>query len=734
MMLRSTGLALGLCLALATPVLAQDPESLFHRAYFLEHEQGSLEAARKLYEDVAASSAASPALQADARTRASALAEADRASDLAALMPPGAVLYAELAHPGESLVRLLEGFGLTGSLEEAAARGGFTVRPESVRALAGIRALAIGLTRLPQNGNAPGGVLIADAGDVEILRGALEAGILARGTPAASVHGVPTWSLPQGIHVALGQRLVVVSDRREEVEGVLARLADPAAPSLAQASGMKARLAERGDGPAFVCVDAAPLVPLLKAQLAAQGDPGVAALSAALDLDHLEALTGRLQIDAGGLSLDCDLFLAEGHRNLVFNLMRKVPIDPALLDRIPAGAAAFAAFSFNERGPALAPLERNADGAPVVTALDFGRELFANLAGACLFVVPGGAPIPSAALLLSSNDPARTEAVLGLLLGLANVTGGSTLDGQADEIDGAPTRVYRLPPGIPLYLTRLEDGLILSPSQELIESALEARSSGRSVLRDEAFQSSLGQLDKDTTLAVCAHAGRVLATAQPYLQGEQREHLRPFAEVLDQTVVVLRQHHSATRLSYSLALQGLPKIDLLLGQALARQRAEGGQVALRSLPATAQAPRAEALMPRFARLAAREGGAAEARALARQELAGMRDDPRALNNFAWALLTEPAYAARFDDLALEFARVANEVSGSSVWQYLDTQAFAEFRAGNTAEAIALEERALEHVESSSDRGAMEASLARFRAARAQALEAGSARVAEEKRP
>jgi len=103
----------------------------------------------------------------------------------------------------------------------------------------------------------------------------------------------------------------------------------------------------------------------------------------------------------------------------------------------------------------------------------------------------------------------------------------------------------------------------------------------------------------------------------------------------------------------------------------------------------------------------------------------MADDPRALNDFAWALLTDDVFAERFDGLAGEFALAANEASGYSVWQYLDTLALARFRAGEVESAIEIQEKALGLVEASADRPAVEASLARFRrASKALAEEAG----------
>jgi hypothetical protein len=356
----------------------------------------------------------------------------------------------------------------------------------------------------------------------------------------------------------------------------------------------------------------------------------------------------------------------------------------------------------------------------VVTAMDFGRELFANLAGFALYVVPGGnGPIPEAALVLSSNDPARTNAILSFFLGFGNaLTTGGDLAGQEDEIAGAPTRVFKLPPGLPLYLSTMENTLVLSPSEDLIERALGGRANGRSVLHDEAFASELGRLSKDTMVAMFAHAGRVLEVLQPRLGEGERAQLARFAPALAHTVVALQSRHSNTQLGMTLALHGMPRVDGLLSELLKSQR-ERGEVSRKADAAQ------EGLQANFARLAASDAKAA--RAFARQQLPLVADDARALNNFAWTLLTEEPYAGHFDDLALEYAKASNAASHMGVWQYLDTLALAQFRAGAVHEAIAVEERALQAVEADGDRADVTASLARYRAAEGQ-------KVATEKTP
>jgi hypothetical protein len=125
---------------------------------------------------------------------------------------------------------------------------------------------------------------------------------------------------------------------------------------------------------------------------------------------------------------------------------------------------------------------------------------------------------------------------------------------------------------VQLYLTRQENTLLLSPSEDLIERALAARASGHSVLHDEAFAADLGRLTKDTTFALCAHAGRLLSVAEPFLGEQERAELAPYSPLLTRTVVALQGQHSNTRLGFALALHGLPKVDGLVAQLLSQQR------------------------------------------------------------------------------------------------------------------------------------------------------------------
>lgn len=573
MSLRRLGLALGASLVFVPVLAAQSAEADFHHAYFLERERGHLEEALTLYREVAESPSAAAGLREEASRRARGVSEDLAAVDLARLMPAEAIAYAELVQPGEALTRVLAQLGLGASFEEAARQGTFTVSPELVRGLIGLRAAAVALTRLPEGGGAPGGVFVLHTGEQDALRGLIESFVLVQGIPGASLGATPTWSLTNGIELALTQRLVIVASERSELEGVLARLAGQGGSSLADAPELARALARRKLDPFFACVNAAALRPFLQAKLA-NGDPRLALAARLIDPEHLQCAFARLALGEDGLMLESELQLDGAHQNLVLNFLRPAPLDPVTLELVPRGAAAFLATAFNERGPALAPLHTNSAGVPAVSALDLPRELFANVAGLALYVMPGGGAVPEAALVLSSNDPVRTQAVLGLALGLANqFATGRGLEGEEDEIAGVPTRLYRIPPGIPLYLAATGNQLVLSPSEALVERALTSRASAQSILRDEAFAAELGRLDRDSTLAVCAHLGRLAEVARPYLDEGQRGELARVAPALSGTVLGLRTSHGDARLALALSLTHLPRVDGLIGGLLAARRA-----------------------------------------------------------------------------------------------------------------------------------------------------------------
>ena len=179
-------------------------------------------------------------------------------------------------------------------------------------------------------------------------------------------------------------------------EEVLVRLDGGSTASLASAGAMEQALAMRGDDLLYFCVNAEPLRPLLSAVLEreAQRDPGAATALAMLDVDSLRSVAGHLAVGGEGLELEVALDLEEGHQNLAFNLLRMPSVRESTLELVPRGAAFFLATALNEARPVAAG-EQDPD-AEVVSLMDFGRELFGNVADVALFGLPSTSASPQA--------------------------------------------------------------------------------------------------------------------------------------------------------------------------------------------------------------------------------------------------------------------------------------------------------------------------------------------------
>jgi thiol-disulfide isomerase/thioredoxin len=129
---------------------------------------------------------------------------------------------------------------------------------------------------------------------------------------------------------------------------------------------------------------------------------------------------------------------------------------------------------------------------------------------------------------------------------------------------------------------------------------------------------------------------------------------------------------------------------------------------------------AEATVRRFL-IASREGDAS-AIAIAREAANGeMRENPAALNAFAWEMLDNVRFEGKDLALALDWARRAAEITNRADGMILDTLALALFENGRVDEAIKTQEDAVRLFEaavgaSSEELTDMQSRLKRFRQA------------------
>jgi len=735
---------------------AETPDQVFYRAYYLEVSDGDLAGAAELYTKVVDSRDANSELKRSAQVRLEGCREELACSDFAALMPPNALAYVELRQPGEQVLRLLGQLGLTidenGTAPPEETR--FAIHPALIRELLGIKGAALAVTSFNPMKQQPSGVVVFHPGNMEVIRGILETGMPIGGKPSKPIASFATYKVEGDYYVTFTRRLVIASAERSEIADVIKRLRGESKKSLATSDELGDTLANRDDALLYFCVHAKPIMPIVNGMLALGGtqnrELGIA--RALLDPNSLRTISGTIGINDDGLFANMAVRLDSGHHNLVYNLLRLPPIDPQTLKTVPAGVAGFFAMSLSDADAVYqaAPPD-DGENTPVITGLDLLREVFANIIGVSVFVLPpagetasAGMPVPDVAAIITVHDPSKSDALWSQLLGVASLaSGGGALEGTANEIEGQTVRQYKFPNGVSVYFTKADNTLLIAGTESALSRTLAAHARGESVLTDTAFKAGVGRIGPDSTFAFFAHPARCAQVATRFAPPGAMDAAEPVIRAMTNTVASLVVDHSGQLWQLSLRVTGMPEVGPLVTQYMMQQREAGAAAAaaareiavLRSQmqqakqngdweAAAEQAERALARRPsdanlleaKFRVLAARPGDTSAAREFGNEILKRASDDAEFLNDFAWCLLTEEEYGGRFAELALRLSERSNELTEHSIWAYVDTLALAKFETGDVAAAVELERKALELCSDSSNRRTVERALQRFEAA------------------
>lgn len=733
--LRLAAVALAVAVVPVTAARAGSSDETFYQAYYLDRGAGDPAAAMPLYEKVIADRSVDERLRAEARSRLAACREELSTRDFARLMPPQTLAYFELNRPGEQISRLLDQLGLLrgrdGRTEQRIA-----ISPELIQAVLGLRGAAVAVTGFDPVHQQPVGVAVLHPGELDIVRGLIETGVPIQGKPVEPVEGFATYQIEGQAYVTLTQRLVVISNQPSLIQEVVRRINGQISPSLADDPVIAPAIAARGDDALlFFCVNAKKVMPIVSGMMAAGAAQNreVAMANALLDPASLELVAGRVGIGRDGIGLDVQLQLADGHRNLIYNLLRLPPLERETLAHVPDGAAAFVAVALNERAPAgeAAAKKGESPAAPVVTAMDFGREVFGNIVSLAVFALPpeggapaggapaGGPPIPDVAAVITVNDPGKSEALWAQLLGVAGmVSGRSPLKGDSVEIAGVQARSFTVEGGVTVYLAHDGHDMIVSPSKSAVARAIEAGRSGRSILDDARFAATRERIGPSTTKLLFAHPQRCAQIARLYARPAEMAQVEPILAEMGETTASILVSHSDREFRISARVSGLPKVGGLVsamftnmqgqrerqaqaqaqrrGRIAAVERAGTWEKAEAELAALEGAPEKsfDVLMARFKALALLKKDREAALAVGEALFASIADNPLALNNFAWALLTEEQYAGQYAELALKCAQRSNERTAFGNWAYLDTLALAKFQTGRLEEAVDLQRKAI----------------------------------------
>jgi len=719
---------------------ATTPSDQFHRAYYLDVQEGDWATAAKLYEQALTDKNLEESLQHVAKARLAVCREELAAQDFARLVPPNTLAYAEFSRPGAQLERLLGQLGLLTDPSEPVQPGEGETRvaisPALIRELTGMRGAAVAVTGFDFIKQEPTGVLIVHPGNLEVVRGFLETGLPIGGTAVEPILGHATYDIEGDVLVTLTSRLIVASPSRNEIKGVVRRLMGKETSCLADSSDVAEELAARGDSMVFFCLNARPVMTIANTMLAAaaQASPEAAVARVALDPESLRSIVGKAGVSDDGLFLDLILRLADGHQNLLYNFLRTPPIHRETLRGVPAGAAVFLASALNDPPTENAAVS-DTGGDRIVTALDFGRELFANLTSFALFALapeePGTSarkPVPDVGAVLTVNDPSKSELLWTQMLGLASLaTGRGAVEGVTAEIAGTTVRTFQFPDGIKVYLAISGNDVMIASSESTMKRSLRAKQSGESVLDDPTFASTIDRITASTTKAIYAHPGRIMKIAANF-DREAAEANQQIGALLDNTIASFVVAHARDRLHIGLNVTGLPDVGPFVTQQLVMEKRKQSldhdfRSALKSKNwnkalttvdeiLAAQPDNLAMLENRCRILSYRLPDADAARACFADYYAKAENHPQALNNFAWALLTDDRFKEQWDDVALKMSLRCNDLTKQKNWRYVDTLALAKFRNGLTTEAIELQKKAIALAGGNAS-DAMSEALARF---------------------
>jgi tetratricopeptide (TPR) repeat protein len=721
---------------------ADTVENRFYEAYYAERAQGNWDLAAQLYEKVADDRHADQALRETAAARLAVCREELASSDLARLMPPNAWAYVELKRPGDQVVRLLDALGLLAEPGAVPTEGQrrVAVSPALIKEALGIRGAAVAITGFDLKTQNPHGVLVFHPGEIAVVRGLLETGLPVGGEVVESIGGFPTYSVENEVLVTLTSRLVVVSPQRGHIEGVIDRLKGGTKSSMATNPALKMGIQDRDDALVMFFVNAKAMMPMIKPLLlaATMANREAAMAQTLLDIDSFDSLAGSLGVSESGLFLDLALRLDEDHRNLVFNFFRTPAINPDTFKCVPEGAAAVLAGALNSAGSHYQSDASGSTGSPPpVSALDIGREIFANITSFAAFALPpdgspptGGPPIPDVGLAMTVHDPAISEALWTQVLGLASFAAGApAVAGPVTTIAGASVRSYQFPDGITVYFTTAGNDVLIGTTKAAIAASLEARNGGRSIYNDKAFKAGLARLTKDSTEALFIQMGRCAAIAKSFMSERDLAEAAPAFAMLADTTATIIEDYSGEVFRTSALISGIPNVGEFVSQMVTAELGKGrhhGRVhhaaktstwdeALKTLDAQLRdRPNdLELLKAKFDVLASDKKDRAAALALADSVYEQYKDDATTLNNLAWALLTESKAAASYGDLAVKLSTRSNELTDYGNWMFVDTLALAKFTAGDAAAAVKLENKAIELCGDCSGLAELKKAVARF---------------------
>jgi tetratricopeptide (TPR) repeat protein len=518
--------------------------------------------------------------------------------DPAELMPPNTLVYVELGSPGkqiETILNLLKGTPFENPLTVIpgprghAGPGGASpdqiiaslLNPSMIAEFKKIRGLAVGVTGMRHDN--PPMVAVLYPGKSDALRGIILAllGIVAK--PGEPIEGMTSLVIEDSAGVVYDDNVIIFAQSLEQLNWcVKQHLGLTNNPTLASSNKSFAKISKkaRNENLMTLWANVDEVYTRLLKQFPADLTPEqIFWANTIADFNSIDDLIAYTYINDVGLTSEANITFKDGHKCLVYDMIRTPNLSRAGLEAVPPEAIGLISFALGQ--PDGTQAKAVSEKLQNVTGLDIGREIFANIEQLTLFAVPSeqasGKGIPqlpaSFGLAITSHNPQQTRQILTTILGTVNVVVADKQTGQTD----APAGRYQvgLVNGQQLYcyMDQANKTTVLSLNRDITDAAIAAVKQRKSVCNDGVLKDAVNRLSPTTSKLVLVNIGGAIRMAAPAIvssfEGDTKDSLQQalsqLAQACGETYVEMLTEEQLNNFTSRVQIANLPPVSSIVG-------------------------------------------------------------------------------------------------------------------------------------------------------------------------
>jgi hypothetical protein len=520
-------------------------------------------------------------------------------ADPASLMPPETIAYIEIGNPGRqvaTILKMLKGTPLENPLSllgqqagpQGAAAGGKNpmqvinalFNPSMLAELEKIRGVGVGI--LDTAGKNPPALVVLYPGKSEALKGLMQMGLTALGTPAEPLEGMNLVLFRDGGGAAFDGTVVILASPSAKAKDVLQWSVRQYKgrghePTLASANPSFSKISrqtrQQNALTLWLNIDET-YARVLKTLPADKIPPQLQMLDSMVALKDIDDVIASLSLRETGMALDANLGLKTGYQSLAYGVIHTPNLNKASLQAVPAGAVALLSLTLGSAGTPQAMVI----GGKIkeATGLDLGPQIFGNIEQITVFAVPPkealspeGEGIPPIAralgIAVTSRNLQQTQQLLTSVLQMTNTIAPET------QIALPATGRYEVPLALGLklfgYTNEASRRMVLSLNSQLVEESVVAAQADKSVLSGGVLQDALATLPPTTSKLLAVNVAGTLQLAQqnvhfpsPEVAGQVREALAAVIQATEKTTLRLQTNEAPDGFGIRLSVSDLPPL------------------------------------------------------------------------------------------------------------------------------------------------------------------------------